>query len=107
VVICEDLGVDNITFTAYSTLPFLACSLFALAFQYRKQILWKSTHAAHRDPRSALLDLIGTWIGSFMLGTMLILCLVIRLFGIDVWMISSPFAFGEFLFDLGWDHHRY
>ncbi|KAI9567945.1 CHAT domain-containing protein [Boletus coccyginus] len=42
-----------------------------------------------------------------MLGTTLILCLVVRLFGIDVWMISSLFAFGTFLFDLGWDHHRY
>lgn len=42
-----------------------------------------------------------------MLGATLILCLVVSFFGIDVWMISLPFAVGKFIFDLGWDYYRY
>lgn len=109
-VICEGFNVNNAAFTAYTILPFVACNLFcfvALAFQYRKQVPRKLARAEHRDPRSALLDPVGAWVGSFMLGATLVLCLVVSFFGIDVWMISLPFAFGKFLFDLGWDHYRY
>ena len=109
-VICEGFSVNNAAFTAYTILPFLACNIFcfvALAFQYRKQVPRKLTHVAHREPRTALLDPVGACVGSFMLGTTLILCLVVSFFGIDVWMISLPFAIGKFLFDLGWDHYRY
>ncbi|KAG8221784.1 hypothetical protein J3R82DRAFT_2100 [Butyriboletus roseoflavus] len=91
VVICEGFSVNNAAFTAYTILPFVTCNLFcfvALAFQYRKQVPRKLTRSEHRDPRAAL-------VGSR--------CF----FGIDVWMISLPFAFGKFLFDLGWDHYRY
>ena len=66
----------------------------------------KLTRATRQDPRSALLDPFGAWVGSIMLGATLILCLVVSFFGIDVWMISLPFAVGKFLFDLGWDHYR-
>ncbi|KAH0826405.1 hypothetical protein J3R83DRAFT_5377 [Lanmaoa asiatica] len=110
VVICEGFSVNNAAFTAYTILPFLACNIFcfvALAFQYRKQVPRKLIRAAHRNPRSALLDPFGACVGSFMLGATLVLCLVVSFFGIDVWMISLPFAFGKFLFDLGWDHYRY
>jgi len=110
VVICEGFSVNNAAFTAYTILPFVACNVFCfftLAFQYRKQVPQRLTHVAHRDPRSALLDPVGAWVGSFMLGTAVILCLVVGFFGIDVWMISLPFACGKFLFDLGWDHYRY
>ncbi|KAF8557227.1 hypothetical protein OG21DRAFT_1482486 [Imleria badia] len=110
VVICEGFSVNNAAFTAYTILPFLACNVFcfiALAFQYSKQVPRKLTRATHRDPRLALLDPVGAWVGSIMLGAMLILCLVARFLGTDVWMISLPFAVGKFLFDLGWDHYRY
>ena len=109
-VICEGFSVNNAAFTAYTILPFVACNVFCfftLALQYRKQVPRKLTHVAHRDPRSALLDPVGAWVGSFMLGTTLILCLVVSFFGIDVWIITLPFACGKFLFDLGWDHYRY
>lgn len=108
-VICEGFSVNNAAFTAYTILPFIACNLFcfvALAFQYRKQVPRTLTRVAHRDPRSALRDPVAAWVGSCMLGTTLILCLVVSFFGIDVWMISLPFAFSKFLFDLGWDWYR-
>ena len=110
VVICEGLSVNNAAFTAYTILPFVTCNVFcfvALAFQYRKQVPRILTRAARPDPRSALLDPVGACVGSFLLGAALVLCLVVSFFGIDVWMISLPFAFGKFLFDLGWDHYRY
>ena len=108
-VICEGFSVDNAAFTAYTILPFLACNLFcfvALAFQYRKQVPRKLTRVPSRDPRTALLDPVGAWVGSCMLGTALILCFVVGHLGMDIWMISLPFAFGKFLFDLGWDYYR-
>ncbi|KAF8550188.1 hypothetical protein OG21DRAFT_1469056 [Imleria badia] len=110
VVICEGFSVNNAAFTAYTILPFLACNVFCfvtLALQYRKKVPQKLARATHRDPWSALLDPIGAWVGSFMLGATLILCLVVSFFGIDVWMISLPFAVSKFIFDLGWDHYRH
>ncbi|KAF8550682.1 hypothetical protein OG21DRAFT_1524957 [Imleria badia] len=78
--------------------PLLAMSS-ALGFQYSKQVPRKLIRATHRDPRLALLDPVGAWVGNIMLGAMLILCLVARFLGTDVWMISLPFAVGKFLFD--------
>ena len=109
-VICEGFSVNNAAFTAYTILPFVTCNIccfVALAFQYRKKVPRKLARTEHRDPRAALLDPVGACVGSFMLGATLVLCLVVSFFGIDVWMISLPFAVGKFLFDLGWDHYRY
>jgi Na+/H+ antiporter NhaD/arsenite permease-like protein len=112
VVICEGFGVNNAAFTAYTIFPFLACNLvcfFALGAQYHKKeyVPRKLNRVARLDPRSVLLDPVGAWVGSFMLGSTLILCLVVSFFGIDVWMISLPFAVGKFFFDMAWDHYRY
>ncbi|KIJ15857.1 hypothetical protein PAXINDRAFT_168847 [Paxillus involutus ATCC 200175] len=112
VVICEGFGVNNAAFTAYTIFPFLACNLvcfLALGAQYHKKeyVPRKLNRVARLDPRSVLLDPVGAWVGSFMLGSTLILCLVVSFFGIDVWMISLPFAVGKFFFDMAWDHYRY
>ncbi|KAF8841446.1 hypothetical protein BDN67DRAFT_949733 [Paxillus ammoniavirescens] len=112
VVICEGFGVNNAAFTAYTILPFLACNLVcfvALGGQYHKEeyVPRKLNRTGHLNPRSVLLDPVGAWVGSFMLGSALILCLVVGFFGIDVWMISLPFAVGKFIFDMAWDHYRY
>ncbi|KAG9311174.1 hypothetical protein JVU11DRAFT_8242 [Chiua virens] len=110
VVITEGFSVNDAAFTAYTILPFLACNIFcfaALAFQFRKHVPRKLTRTPLKDPRQVLLDPIGACVGSFMLGATLILCLVVSFFGIDVWMISLPFAVGKFIFDLGWDYYRY
>ncbi|KAF8431584.1 hypothetical protein L210DRAFT_3559931 [Boletus edulis BED1] len=110
IVICEGFNINIAAFTAYTILPFLACNIccfVVLAFQYRKRVPLKLVRVGHRDPRSALLDPVGALVGSLMLGAMLILCLVVSFFGIDVWMISLPFASGKLLFDLTWDHYRY
>ncbi|KAF9237251.1 hypothetical protein BU15DRAFT_76152 [Melanogaster broomeanus] len=110
VVICEGFGVKNAAFTAYTILPFLACILvcfIVLGAQYRKEVPRKLKRTAHLDPRSVLHDPVGAWVGSFLLGSALILCLVVGFFGIDVWMITLPFAGGKFIFDVAWDHYRY
>jgi Na+/H+ antiporter NhaD/arsenite permease-like protein len=112
VVICEGFSVNNAAFTAYTILPFIACSIFcflALGGQYRdkKYVPRKLNHAADLDARSVLLDPIGACVGSFMLASALILCLVVSFFGIDVWKISLPFAVAKFIYDVAWDHYRF
>jgi Na+/H+ antiporter NhaD/arsenite permease-like protein len=110
VVICEGFSVNNAAFTAYTILPFIACNLvcfIALGVQYRKEVPRKLKRTAHLDPRSVLHDPVGAWVGSFLLGSTLVLCLVVGFFGIDVWMISLPFACSKFIFDIAWDHYRY
>ncbi|KAF8431931.1 hypothetical protein L210DRAFT_870999 [Boletus edulis BED1] len=110
VVMREGFGVDNAAFIPYIILPFLACNVFCfitLAFQYRNQAPKRSTCIIDRDPRSALLDPFGAWVGSVMFGATLILCPVAMFLGVDVWMISLPFAVSKILFDLAWDHYRY
>ena len=110
VVICEGFRVNYAAFTAYTITPFLGCNLFCfatLAFQFRKQVPPKLTHVPYRHPSSALRDPVGALVGSFMVGATLILYLILSFFGIDVWMISLPFAFAKIIFDLGWDYYRY
>ncbi|KAG2140528.1 uncharacterized protein EDB93DRAFT_1089775 [Suillus bovinus] len=112
VVICEGFNVNNAAFTAYTILPFIACSIFcflALGGQYhsRKYVPRKLDHVADLDARSVLLDPIGACVGSFMLASALILCLVVSFFGIDVWKISLPFAVAKFIYDVAWDHYRF
>ncbi|KAG1839874.1 hypothetical protein F4604DRAFT_1834390 [Suillus subluteus] len=112
VVICEGFNVNNAAFTAYTILPFIACSVFcflALGGQYRnkKYVPRKLNHATDLDARSVLLDPIGACVGSFMLASALILCLVVSFFGIDVWKISLPFATAKFIYDVAWDHYRF
>lgn len=112
VVICEGFSVNNAAFTAYTILPFIGCSitcLVALGFQFRasKYIPRRLPKTEKRDVRSVLHDPTSAWVGSFMLGTCLVVIIVVSFFHVDVWMISLPFAFAKFLYDMGWDHYRY
>ncbi|KAH7921424.1 hypothetical protein BV22DRAFT_733653 [Leucogyrophana mollusca] len=112
VVICEGFGVNNAAFTAYTILPFLMCNFvcfLALGAQFhnRKHIPRKLTSSKELNAREQLLDPVGAWVGSIMLGSTLVLCLVVSFFGIDVWMISLPFAVGKLIFDFAWDHYRF
>ncbi|KAI6044614.1 hypothetical protein EDC04DRAFT_2865840 [Pisolithus marmoratus] len=111
VVICEGFGVNNAAFTAYTILPFIACNIVcfgALAGQYRsdQHIPRKLDKKAEADPRSVLRNPTGAWVGSILLGSTLIVCLVVSFLGIDVWKISLPFAVAKFVFDLAWDHYK-
>ncbi|KAH7906191.1 hypothetical protein BJ138DRAFT_660414 [Hygrophoropsis aurantiaca] len=112
VVICEGFGVNNAAFTAYTILPFITCNVvcfLALATQFhsRKHIPRKLAHSEVLNAREQLLDPVGACVGSIMLGSTLVLCLVVSFFGIDVWMISLPFAVGKLIFDFAWDHYRF
>lgn len=112
VVICEGFSVNDAAFTAYMILPFIACNVvcfIALAGQFRdkKHIPPRLVDVPKRDPRSVLRDPIGACVGSFLLGSALIVCLVVSFFGIDVWKISLPFAFTKFIFDIAWDHYKH
>lgn len=112
VVICEGFSVNNAAFTAYTILPFIACNIVcfgALAGQYHsdRHVPRKLDKKADVDPRSALRNVTGAWVGSIILGSALIVCLVVSFFGIDVWEISLPFAVTKFIFDLASDHYRF
>ncbi|KAL1677183.1 hypothetical protein EV122DRAFT_214777 [Schizophyllum commune] len=112
VVICEGFGVNNVAFTAYTILPFVACcvcGLVALGFQFRdpKHIPRRLQRQDYLDPRDVLHDPIGAWVGSFILGTCLVVIIVVSFFHIDVWKISLPFALAKLAFDIFWDHRRY
>ncbi|KAJ8488747.1 hypothetical protein ONZ45_g13835 [Pleurotus djamor] len=112
VVICEGFRINNVAFTAYTILPFLGCCLacfVALAIQFRdpKYIPKKLPVTGQLDVRSVLLDPPGALIGSLILGSCLIVIIIVSFFGVDVWMITLPFAFSKFVFDLSWDHYRY
>lgn len=112
VVICEGFRVNNAAFTAYTILPFLACSLtclIALGIQFRKSkyLPRRLNVSGDLDVRSVLLDPTGAWVGSLILGTCLVVIISVSFFHVDVWKISLPFAVAKFIFDVAWDHYRY
>lgn len=112
VVICEGFRVNNAAFTAYTILPFLACILacfIGLAIQFRKEkhIPRHLNVAGDLDVRSVLLDPIGAWVGSILLGSCLIVIIAVSFVHVEVWKISFPFAVAKFIYDLGWDHYRF
>lgn len=112
VVICEGFRINNAAFTAYTILPFVACSVAcyaALAFQFRD-----SKHVPHRlrigdklDYRKVLLDPVSAAFGSGLLITCLVVVIVLSFLHVDVWKVTLPFAAAKFIFDLSWDHYRY
>lgn len=111
VVVCEGFAINNAAFTAYTILPFLACNLacyLALAFQFRhkKHVPRKIERTGHLNPRGVLRDPFGAWVGSILLGTCLVVIIIVSFFGVDVWMISLPFAVAKLIFDFSWDHYR-
>ncbi|KAF5384251.1 hypothetical protein D9615_003335 [Tricholomella constricta] len=112
VVICEGFAVNNAAFTAYTILPFLACTVacyIALAVQFRseKYLPRKVPVTAKLNVREVLRDPIGAWVGSFVLGTCLVVIIIVSFFKVDVWKISLPFAVAKLTFDLIWDHYRF
>lgn len=91
-------------------LPFLACNILcflALAVQYRKDIPAKLDNVTtYKSPRDALTDPVGALVGSILLASALVICLVVSFIGVDVWKISLPFAVAKFLFDVAWDYYK-
>jgi Na+/H+ antiporter NhaD/arsenite permease-like protein len=111
VVICEGFRVNNAAFTAYTILPFIACSLAcygALAFQFCNAKHVPSTFAVKSklNPRDALRDPVSAIFGGILLLICLALVIVLSFFHVDVWKIVLPFAVTKFIFDLSWDHYR-
>ncbi|GLB39823.1 putative arsenical pump membrane protein [Lyophyllum shimeji] len=112
VVICEGFAVNNAAFTAYTILPFLACTVacyLALAVQFRaeKHLPRKVPVTAKLNVREVLRDPVGALVGSIILGTCLVVIIVVSFFKVDVWKISLPFAVAKLVFDLTWDHYRF
>ena len=112
VVICEGFRVNNAAFTAYTILPFIACSLAcygALAFQFCNANHVPPTFAVKGklNPRDALRDPVSAIVGGILLLICLALVIVLSFFHVDVWQIVLPFAVAKFIFDLSWDHYRF
>jgi Na+/H+ antiporter NhaD/arsenite permease-like protein len=112
VVICEGFSINNAAFTAYTILPFLACSIacyLALMLQYRneKHVPKTLKVSGALDPREVLRDPIGAIFGSIWLAICLVVVIVLSFIHVDVWKIVLPFAGGKFVFDIAWDHYRY
>ncbi|KAH0578501.1 hypothetical protein H2248_003643 [Termitomyces sp. 'cryptogamus'] len=112
VVICEGFLVNNAAFTAYTILPFLACSLSCFValftqFSAERHLPFKIPQTSKLNPLEVLRDPIGAWVGSFVLGSCLVVIIIVSFFKVDVWKISLPFAGAKFIFDLAWDHYRF
>ena len=112
VVICEGFRINNAAFTAYTILPFLACSVacyLALMVQFRqeKYVPRKLATTTQLNPRDVLNDPVSAIFGSIWLFTCLVVVIVLSFFHVDVWKVVLPFAGGKFVFDIAWDHHRY
>ncbi|KAF8194201.1 hypothetical protein BJ912DRAFT_959746 [Pholiota molesta] len=112
VVICEGFLVNNAAFTAYTILPFLACSVacyIALMVQFRKEkhVPRKLNKTAKLNVREVLRDRVSACVGAIMLLVCLVLIIVLSFLHVDVWKIALPFAVAKFIFDLYWDHHGY
>ena len=112
VVICEGFRINNAAFTAYTILPFLACSIACyagLAFQFRssKHVPRKLHAIGQLNVREVLRDPISACFGSILLLICLIVIIVLSFFHIDVWKVVLPFAVAKFVFDISWDHYRY
>jgi len=111
VVICEGFAVNNVAYSAYTIFPFVACSVFcfiALAVQFhgKTYVPKRLEKTEELVPWSVLHDPIGAAVGSCLLGGCLAVILIVSFFGVDVWMISLPFAISKLIFDLCWDHWR-
>ncbi|KAJ3895627.1 hypothetical protein GG344DRAFT_85819 [Lentinula edodes] len=112
VVVCEGFSINNVAFTAYTILPFLACNVacfLALAIQFRneKHIPRRLRAVGRLNPRGALRDPVSALVGTLILGTCLVVIITVSFFKVDVWKISLPFAVAKLIFDLGWDHYRF
>ncbi|KAJ2930650.1 hypothetical protein H1R20_g6452, partial [Candolleomyces eurysporus] len=111
-IICEGLRVNHATFTAYTVLPFVACSIacyLVLMLQYRneKHVPRRLIVSGHLNPREVLRDPVSAIFGTIWLATFLVVAIVLSRFHVDVWKIALPFGGGKFVFDICWDHYRY
>ncbi|KAF9262085.1 hypothetical protein L218DRAFT_988556 [Marasmius fiardii PR-910] len=112
VTICEGFRINNIAFSAYTILPFLACIVtcfvtFAFQFFRSGHIPKQLQHKTHLNPRDVLCDPVGAWVGSILLGSCLVVVIVVSFFHVDVWKVTLPFAVAKCIWDLCWDHHLY
>jgi len=112
VVICEGFRINNVAFTAYTILPFIACIVacyIALAIQFRdkKYLPRKVPFSGKLNVREVLRDPVSAWVGSILLGSCLVVIIVVSFLGVDVWMISLPFAVAKLVFDVAWDVYRH
>ncbi|KAJ2922601.1 hypothetical protein H1R20_g14500, partial [Candolleomyces eurysporus] len=112
VVICEGFRINNAAFTAYTILPFIACSIacyLVLMLQYRSEnhVPRKFKASGHLNPREVLRDPVSAILGSIWLAICLIAVIVLSFFHVDAWKVVLPFAGGKFIFDIFWDHYRY
>ncbi|RXW15918.1 hypothetical protein EST38_g9939 [Candolleomyces aberdarensis] len=111
-IICNNLRINPAAFTAYTVLPFVACSIacyLALILQYRnkKHVPRKLNVSGRLNPLEALRDPVSAIFGSIWLATCPIVIIVLSFSHIDAWRIVLPFAGGKFIFDICWDHYRY
>ncbi|RXW17660.1 hypothetical protein EST38_g8192 [Candolleomyces aberdarensis] len=112
VVICEGFRINNAAFTAYTILPFIACSIacyLILMLQYRneKHVPRELNVSGRLNPGDVLPDPVGAIFGSVWLAICLIVVIILSFFPVDVWKAVLPFAGGKFIFDISWDHYRY
>lgn len=111
VVICEGFRIQNAAFTAYTILPFIACSatcLLVLFIQYRASKDWMPLLQKDEkfNVRADITDPVGAVVGSILLGGCLITALVVSFLNVDVWKITLPFAGAKFIFDIVWNFYK-
>ncbi|RXW17658.1 hypothetical protein EST38_g8190 [Candolleomyces aberdarensis] len=112
IIICDNLRINHAAFTAYTVLPFVACSIacyltLMLQCQNKKHVPRKLNVSGHLNPQEALRDPVSAIFGSIWLITGQIVVIALSFSHVDLWKVLLPFAGGKFIFDICWDHYRY
>lgn len=107
VVVSQAYGISFISYSAWMILPTIACVVIAyimlrVVFRGEKYIPRK-IQAPETDPKEVLLDQHGAIFGLILLGFCLVTLIGTSFAGVDVWVVTLPYAVLMFARDVWYD----
>ncbi|KAF5350583.1 hypothetical protein D9756_008764 [Leucocoprinus leucothites] len=111
-IICDIFDINKAVFSAYTILPFAACSIVCLLVSVRqfrgtKYFPSQPSISGWTTARDSLQDATATVAGIFFLGCCLVVSLGLGFLHIGVWGIILSFAGLKSFIDLFCDHNRF